>query len=596
MEPLPKKPILVPQSRRFTRTFKVDGGLTYQPHDTITINIPPMNRSYLSKDSRIFFQTELDYATATTLNYNSICTQLYNLGFLNGYRDVNNINMGYTPFEAGIQNVIDFFQLEGYRPTGEFAGANELKKSLPTLTTAGPYAFFSELQVYDYLGNTLLETIKGHDLWASFMSDFQGFDPNLEALRPPISVRNANGSFYESKYPCINYLDTSNHNKNYETLMESPPLCTINLPTTEEEAEGNWNWCTSIVTENGVDRNWSIELLGFLGKGSNKFVPLHNGFTIKLVVNSKHIPIVMANGLGQDRIWIQNNGNTAVPYPIASAYWLINGQINNLTVSNIYLRSEILEITAELDNQVDKTLFCKMRDYIQTPSLSTENKLPFYKKSLTKLIAFERFIEKSNVVFFPEVGDRYLMDSHDKLGYRVNNFVKNAKLRYNSSTLVEYTNINEFLSSLFTYVSPTFYKCFTDSSFYSNITQILENQGTLGYQTMFYSDEEMVNRYLRSGTVYPYNSNNITTQNLIPRLGNTHMGKFAMVFDLELPGFSQKNVCGIDTTKSYITLQLDREDTNTTFQVFKYFVNTDIFAEFDAFIHVDPGKQTSVSF
>lgn len=595
MEPLPKKPILVPQSRRFTRTFKVEGGNTYYPQDTITINIPPMNRSYLSKDSRIYFETHLDWTGATQTNYNAICTQIYNMGYLD-YVDVNDDVPAYTPFQLGLQNVKDFFQLTGWRPTGQFAGANELKQSLPTLTTAGPYGFFSEIQVYDYLGNTLLETLKGHDLWAAFMSDFQGFDSNLEALRPPISIENASSNLYESRFPCINYLDTSNDAKYFEEKRVSPPPCTINLPATHDEAKEDWNWCTSINTNVDDNRTWSIDLLGFLGKGSLKFVPLHNGFTIKLVLNSKHIPIVMANGLGQERIWIENTGATGVPYPIQSAYWLINGEIQNLTVSDIYLRSEILEITPELDNQIDKTVFCKMRDYIQTPCINTENKLPFYKKSLSKLIVFERFTPQTNVVFIPLIGDRYPTDSHDKLAYRVNNDVKNVKLRYNSSTLVEYNNPQEILSSLFAYVGNGFYKCFADSSFYTTISEILENRGTLGYQTMFYSTEQMANRFLRSGTDFPYNSNNITTQNLVPKLGNSHMGKFAIVFDLELPGFTERNVCGIDTTKSYVTLEIGRDIKNPGFNVYAPFVSTDIFAEFDAFIHVNPGKETSVSF
>lgn len=593
MEPLPQQPIVVPQSRRFTRVFRADSSKQQKENDVVTIQIPPMKHTYLTKDVHVHFSTNLSYYQASHDAYQDICNFLYQYGYQYGWYSTESPEDEPIPpgFVAGIQHVKDFFDAPGSISMGYFFGSNELKKCLPTLGTCGPYGFFSDVEVYDYLGNTLLETIKAHDLWGSVMSDFKSFDDSLESVRPLITTPSRMGIPYETRYPAINYLDTSNNQWAFEEEMGNPPSVQIQIPPNNGAVPG-WDWVV-IPKFNCEPRDWTIDILTFLGKGSEKFAPLHNGFTVKFTVNRPNIPIVLANGLGQDSVYLD------VGLPLVNQFFPLDATIDSFSVDNMYIRADCLEITPELDSQVDKVVHCTMQDYIQLTSRSTEFEVPFQKRSLKQLIAFERLVEtlgSKNIPDFASYGmfRRYPDDSHEKLGFRVNNYVESSIVKYNGAKVVEYRNSNEVLKAWIEYLGADFYNCYRDINFNATIG-ILQNlnDGTRGLQALFYPRSEMESRFLRSGpTGLPFWSNDILTQQIVANIGLTGMGKFALVYDLQLPGYSTKNICGIDTSRATLTMHLQRNKT----QFEPTYTNTDLFGFYDAFVHVDPGKSTSTSF
>lgn len=610
MEPLPQKPILIPQSRRYTREFKSDGSKTYKSTDQICIQIPPISNTYMTKENSIHFKSNMSFQEASVQNYEFIAQQLYALGKDYGNDIVVNgeaeeyIAPGWV---AGVQNLLDFFDVSGVtltygtpptqhvhnaNPQGVFYGSWELKKTLPTLATCGPYGFFSEIQVYDYLGTTLLETIKGHDVWSAFMADFNDFDPNLNSLRPTITTLNAFNVPFETRFPAINYLDTSNQYQNFDTLLRTFNNVVVNIPTVEPT--GPVQFIQNVLISETAPRYWRIDLLGFMGKASQKFAPVHNGFTIKLIVNDPRKAIVMANGVGDDFIFIDAPAVlNPSDYPYGPQKWLCQGSVTDFFVSDCYLKTELLEVSSEIDSRIDKVLHVKMRDYIQHPSSDIEFNIPFQKRSLTKLIVFERFVDTYGDILTRSplsYRTRYPGDSHEKLGYRVNNHVETAVLKYNDARVVSY-RLPEIEESIFRYMGDDFNKIYMDQqSFFGELSNIDYIKGTRGLQTLFMPYQTMMDRIFRPGT----NFNNLYYEYITEynKIGNQNMGKFAMVFDLELPGFTNNNVCGIDTTKSWLTMHIERDQ--------KYFdpklTNLDLFGEYDAFIHVDPGKTTSVSF
>jgi hypothetical protein len=593
MEPLPNKPTLIPQARRYTRIFRSSHSRIFREGDEIDIDIPPIKNTYLSKDSQLYFATGVDFIAASKEAYQAIAELLYDIGFENGYQNVNGGNI-LTGFNAGLQNVKDFFRASGFSALGPYYGSDELKKMVPTLATCGPYGFFSEVRVYDYLGNTLLETLKSHDLWSSLMADFVNWDPSIQAVRPPVTTLTSSGTPFETRFPAINYLDVSNFGADWEFTMSEAPAVQLNIPTVGTYVPG-WQWISAVAEFTTSPRVWNIDLLTFLGKGSKKFSPLHNGYTIKFIVNRPNIPLVMANGLGLDNYFVDNQGGVGPDsQPI-----LLGGTVSDCSIYDVYLRSDLLEITPELDKQVDKILHCDMLEYMQQPSTPTSIKLPFYKKSLKQIIAFERLVETYGIADSIDASyslyRRYPNDSHEKLGYRVNNSISNVLLEYDGAKVIEFTKSNQNLYALFRYLGPDFIKCYCDQSFNLPLNVITDptfGVGTFGLQTLFYPQSIMEERWLQSGSTIPYATNNNFTRELITHIKPLNMGKFVIPLDLELPGFQQqKNICGIDTTKSFLTLTLKR-----TKDFMPNVTNLDIFCKYDAFIHIDPGVSSSVSF
>jgi hypothetical protein len=74
------------------------------------------------------------------------------------------------------------------------------------------------------------------------------------------------------------------------------------------------------------------------------------------------------------------------------------------------------------------------------------------------------------------------------------------------------------------------------------------------------------------------------------QLTTLNQGRYLLAFDTRIPGATQNAVAGIDSSKNVLEYEIIPDDDVC------WKVNIDVFVEHDAFIHVDPGKSTSVTF
>ena len=587
MEPLPVRPTTLPQARKFTREFKADGARVFTEQERIVIEIPPMPRTYLTKDARIYFTFDMSFAIAE--------------GFAASDDTAN--------------------------PTDSIL--NVFAKPLPMLDVCGPYGFFDQIEIYDYLGNTLIEKTERHDLLAAMLSDF-GFDPEVDRLRPYISEQqtwqydisaippgdwdydgtvSGNPSFSNPSsewmsasfgYPSvltrvngINLMDSNlaslsepdsflpPYNKDYELYISTPGKYneTISTPT--------WNF--------------SIKLLNFLGDNSDKFVPLHNGFRIVLHTNKKDVPVKFSlpnGGLdfnvvsGRDRPEDNDPGSVT---NISPAPFKID--VLKYNIQNVFLRADVLEIGHELDNQVEKVVHARMKNYIMLGKCETPTIIPGNYLSTTNI--------KMSMRHPPDVSPSqrdpvvFVQQAYSELGFRSSTNVSSCKLLYNDAAIIEYKNHLEIMNAL----GPDFDSTISPLAFTTTKPGDTNpgSNGTSGYMYPYFAlpFKQSVARVKKLLPDHPFQWINPTSDASVPSLPivnmaffrcNTNSGKFLINFDLTLNGYSDKQIVGIDTTKAKLKIDLKRFVNDKTAYV------TDVFTEYDAIVTIDPGKTTSVSF
>lgn len=522
MEPLPVRPTTVPQARKYSRTFKTNASRDFTGQDTVTIDIPPIARSYLTKNARIYFTMNMSFYDDSTSS-------------------------------PGRQNL----------PAGwfsqEFAQWNCLRKPVPMLDVCGPYGFIRKMEIRDYLGNTLIEKIDRHDLMASMMSDFY-LDNEVDRLRETVSDQRA---YYATPYPDIvtkvngiNLLDpyraklSSVESTTFYEYVEQPPQeipLEVDCPT--------WNF--------------SIDLLGFLGRGSQKFVPLHNGFRIVLELNNPNVPIKFA----------LPSGSLTMSYKDANSliqYYTLKPSISNFSISDMYLRGDILEVSPELDERVDKVIHTQMVSHYELGKCEVPTIVPGNYLSASSMKIACRIIPYEK--------------SFSELGFRSRTNIVGAKLLYNDAVHQEYNSPYEILLAM----GPTFDPSILPQSFYANGPSKNET-GTDGYiypypNVDFKAQLETTNFSTTANFKWVNNRTTSPDRNETFYRYNDNAGKFLIPFDLTLNGYKDSQISGIDTTKTTIKLNLIRSTKDSDTYI------TDVFTEFDAIITIKPGVSTSVSF
>lgn len=218
-------PPKMPQARSYL--FRQQSTLSsIAPTGTITINIPRLQRSYLRKDSYLRFRVS---------------------GSLNPPDDY-----GYL-----------------------------------SLDNCGAYGFFERMEVFDYLGSTVLETISGVPQLTSLLLDMgmkelvNGKNGNVAAGLGSDYVYNGFGNRYPG-----NAVDTATYGAGlYKQSGKVMNSCLGDTIISKYDNLGNG-------TPIPFTREFAIPLPSFLGLLSDKMVPLHNGFTIVLTVSSLKTPFV----------------------------------------------------------------------------------------------------------------------------------------------------------------------------------------------------------------------------------------------------------------------------------------------------------------
>jgi hypothetical protein len=100
----------------------------------------------------------------------------------------------------------------------------------------------------------------------------------------------------------------------------------------------------------------------------------------------------------------------------------------------------------------------------------------------------------------------------------------------------------------------------------------------------------------QSNTVYDWfagfsgSANYGTATSSYSPLSTLHQGRYLLAFDTRIPGATENSIAGIDSSKAILEYEIVPE-TDVCWKV-----NIDIFVEHDAFLHIDPGKSTSVTF
>lgn len=199
---------------------------SYAPTETIQINIPRLQRSYLRKDSYLRFRVSGAYKCPGT-------------------------------------------------------GAGTLN-----LDTCGAFGFFERMEVFDYLGSTVLESIAGVPQLTALLLDL-----GLKEIQDTVSSNYSLGSG-------TNYVYTSDRNNQLVASGAVPTDVTMLssgdvLPCSSGDQVEPYE-STSAGADTTFSREYAIPLPSFLGFLSDRMVPLHNGFTVVFTLSTKNTPFLIS--------------------------------------------------------------------------------------------------------------------------------------------------------------------------------------------------------------------------------------------------------------------------------------------------------------
>lgn len=237
-------PPTMPQARAYVyEEPSTESEYTVAQGTTIQINIPRLQRSYLTKNSTLRFRI-----TAATISTNgSLC-----------------------------------------------------------LDTPGGYSLIDTIEVYDYLGSTLLEKTSGVGQLAAFMMD-------TAPEGSPLNYSNEAELGTDAGTNCALW--------GQSFLRQCPPVSGRRFELLNAQS-GEVNASIEV----------SLPLLSFLGLFSTKLAPLHNGYTVLIKLNSQQ------EALGNIA------SNTALNATTTT--------ITRLTVSRVFMNCDILELGPTAESMV----------------------------------------------------------------------------------------------------------------------------------------------------------------------------------------------------------------------------------------------------
>lgn len=508
-------PPSMPQARSYM--FKQKSEYTeydVTKNNKIRINIPRLQRTYLSKDSYIRFRL--------------------------------NVQVKYT-------------------------ASGSLKAGPVYIDRAGAYTLFDRLEVYDYMGGTLLENVSNipelmiilNDIGASSDALSTKLEQNYGNEGSLIGMGDVDGNQYEIR--------TSNSGQKIFT--------------------GNWNNSVTAVGFNTIE--FAIPVPSFLGLFSDKFVPLHNGFTLDLYLNSKE-NVFISYGMDQT-----SNDNPLDPADITSAT-----TITDAWISGMEFCAQLMELGNEAENLV---LASNGSEPLVIPST-------FY-RYFQSLIKGKGETDQSstawmdlnlNVVSLKNVrfGFRPLVYTNTTLapsyGHRIRNFLSRFNFQYGSSYLPELAGITCRSTTLpISRNGATPINGTHASKRYGNtqaFNELLKTH-TKSYLTTLQDSPSITKTQYAIDIAFSSgfeDFNGISPSTIVPPIGKyvtQTTGKFLGGIDLRLS--PKQIVSGIDTNGLLVRLNAYFDDSNLDNMVNAIW---DVFCEHDAFIQVIPGVATTATF
>ena len=460
-------PPTMPQARSYM--FKQQSSnATYDPSNSssIQINLPRLQRSYLTKDSYLKFR----------LNFTSAFTKL------------------------ATENV--------------------------HFDVPGAFGLIDKIEVYDYLGSTLLESTSGHGQLMALLLDMNA-NPNEMQFHYGVTSGTKGAAILDDP------------DSGATRSMVFPPL------------HGDTPVAGDIAATQYFE--YTIPLLSFLGNLSQKYAPLHNGYTIMISLNTieKAFGAVGADGA---------TGPTAFP----SSYQL----------SNVYYACQVLELgpTAEamlLGSAQGRPLVIPakaFRNYVSSVPAAASNfrlDLNLNVASLTNIL----WIMRENT-YGPGAA---ASAKYKTLSNRIRNYLQSWYFQYGSSILPQTSGIQCSSPVGTTIVNGGHDECYIE---------LLKSRHGLN-KSSYHSCID------RNSYVIDVGSAAIAA---LSSLTVTKHGRFAAGMDLELvPGRSANLICGMNTNGMNTSIYGTFNGTTVAARV-------DAWAEYDAFINISPGIATTVSF
>lgn len=382
---LPREPVTIPQARRYGRRFTGDQGKVFREQQQITINIPRIDKTYLTKNVKLHFDFDLSYYEASQAKWTAVHDDLLSTTNIYPFNDPLQITYANNFFGRGSNDVTVL--PDRY--------LNAYTKPIPTFDINGAYGLINRIQVYDYLGNTLLEDIQSHDVLTAQFADFWFKHENMDIERPRI----VDGNNSINEIPRVRKNPASSLFPSYQNPYVRP----ISLSTYEDIPYGadtaGYNIIPKPVTVPTL--HCELDLISFLGRLSDKFVPLHNGFQLVITLNDFNKAIKFNTPFGDNKIYYKRYEkqytalySTAPP----TGAVVITGANNKLVVSSDFNPPGTVQ-----------TYFIPVGSYTSTVELQQviNNILPPTLQYNTNANAFNSdrpFVLKSSSTILPQLG------------------------------------------------------------------------------------------------------------------------------------------------------------------------------------------------
>lgn len=575
----------------------------------VRINLPRLQRSYLMKDSYIRFRMNVDIATVaptysavpitdlTVANNATVSDYLFdkpannavvsgnlfwittatnlpsNLSTGTKYyiRDVTT-GGGHTSFK--ISNTADGLPLSGICTSFSVQSANtspvpptftELKQIL-AFDRAGAMGLFDRIEVYDYLGGTLVEQTQNiptlatllHDIYDDIMDD--SGKKEIQGMSGPLVITPAGG------------LDI-------ETLTAVSPV----TPSTS----GSFLWVNDATYSSSgyfISYEFTLPVFSFLGLLSEKYVPLHNGFSVDFFLSNF-----------QDAIVSRLDTHAAA-----------NGNINikNAWINNFEYVCHVMELGDVAESIVLATeplvIHSKQYRYFKDQLLGKGQQSSFRFDLNLNVVSLR------NILFDMRPMDYQNNYAYPSYGHRIRNFLENWNFQYGSSYLPEIAGISTRSSNLPVsknsygpgrWKSSEAFKAIGASQSIEELAKVFNPNNVMnGIDVTSYCIDTYWNGTATEADYKNWNMGLFTLAPVpfafdSPTVIGSVIGKFAAGLNTRLS--NKTTVSGIDTNGLQLSINgsFDRDNISNMVDAI-----LDVWCEHDAFIQIIPGVATTVTF
>lgn len=489
-------PPTIPQARSYL--FKQQSDLQeydVQKGNRIRVNIPRLQRSYLMKDSYLRFRLNIDFVS-------------------------NN-------------------------------------KACLFLDRCGAFGLFDRIEVYDYLGGTLLEQTQNIPALATLLGD----------LKYKMMEFNGRGQSLEG-YDGSNVQQATSDYDQWEvrTANSGMPIYI------GKDGDGTVGRFSTV--------EFCIPIMSFLGIFSDKYIPLHNGFSIDFFLNSRDLAFVSRSDTGD----LSTDSVT----------------INDCWISQFEYCCQVMELGEQAEFMVTSTdpfiIPSTQYRYFSDLILGTGSQSNFRLDMNLNVVSLRniRFGMRPSV---------YQSFKYPSYGHRIRNFLDNFTFQYGSSYLPEIAGVTcrslTIPISRNGYATPTtvqdkeWFKANGYTQAYKELTKTVDPRSEFTINRAEYRIDTAAQQGRNDVAGRLTGGISQADQAYIPFTNGSGSicGKFAAGLDTRLS--RKETISGIDTNGLLVSINgsFDRDNVNSMVQSI-----LDVWAEHDAFIQVIPGVATTVTF